>query len=134
MAPELLVADHEALVVSYVQDIFSLGCVLYFLAHGQHVMSSDYSTHLLCQLYLSYDSFLTEEIAAVAQKEFRPRINEKCNPNMKGLIKACWAHKPDARPSALEVLEILQSTLVAIDNPKTFKPAFTKLTQNGEKL
>ena len=91
MAPEVVrTKDYNEKV-----DIYSFSLIMFYLSSGKRPFY-----HLGGRPMEILDRFLSGE-------EPRPDANE-CHKVLRGLMKQCWAVKPDFRPSAEEVLHHLQ--------------------------
>ena len=51
-------------------------------------------------------------IAIVKYERNRPPIPSDCPGPFADIIKACWSHEPDDRPTAQEVLEMLDKNML----------------------
>jgi eukaryotic-like serine/threonine-protein kinase len=99
MAPETLLGHSD---VDGRTDIYSLGCVAYFLLTGQHVFSAD--------------TAVATAIAHVRDAPIPPRLRSsfKMPPGLDALIMECLAKDPAARPASAAVLsERLAATVPA---------------------
>ncbi|XP_019857567.1 PREDICTED: uncharacterized protein LOC109585859 [Amphimedon queenslandica] len=93
MAPELLLDDLTDCKFSRESDIFSMGCIIYYvLTKGRHPFNkghdNDYTVHQNIKNYMICDFQL---------------LNDK--PVARALIKNMMKHNKDSRPSASEVLD-----------------------------
>merc|ERR1711916_36494 len=95
MAPETA----QSPVYGLPADVYSFGVVLWELAHEAVPFSE--KTHPFA-------------ILLATSKGERPRISRSTPKWMAKLMKACWAHNPDMRPSFVEVLEVLESMDVSL--------------------
>jgi serine/threonine-protein kinase len=93
-APEVITADHT---VDGRADLYSLGCVAYFLLTGTHVFKAD--------------SAISMAIAHAVQTPEPPsqRLGRALPADLEDLVLACLAKTPEQRPqSAEELLDALR--------------------------
>ncbi|XP_073299496.1 serine/threonine/tyrosine-protein kinase HT1-like [Primulina huaijiensis] len=102
MAPEMIKEKHHTRKV----DVYSFGIVLW---------------ELLTAL-TPFDDMTPEQAAfAVCQKNARPPLPSSCPPAFRHLIHRCWSGNPDKRPHFHEIVRILESYSVSLEqDPKFF--------------
>eukprot|EP00644_Phytophthora_capsici_P000218 jgi/Phyca11/100027/e_gw1.4.960.1 len=90
MAPEVLTSQKYSISA----DIYSFGVIVWEICEG----SAPFKDLTPAQIPL-----------AVVQERRRPIISPKTPLPLRDLIQRCWQHEPTHRPTAAEVVGILQS-------------------------
>eukprot|EP01024_Parvocaulis_polyphysoides_P036102 TRINITY_DN3212_c0_g1_i4.p1 TRINITY_DN3212_c0_g1~~TRINITY_DN3212_c0_g1_i4.p1 ORF type:complete len:460 (+),score=51.91 TRINITY_DN3212_c0_g1_i4:132-1511(+) len=84
-------------------DIFSLGIVAWECVSKQK----------------AWDGYGEAQIMyRVAELQERPVIPDSCPQELRDLIQQCWAHNPDQRPKATEVIELCHQMITKWQPPK----------------
>ena len=93
MAPEIL----ENQPYTFKADVYSFGIVMWEIL-AREPPFADYPPHKIIYNVINY-------------KERPPlhKINSECPDQLKFIMKACWAQKPEDRPSFKEIIEALLS-------------------------
>jgi serine/threonine protein kinase len=91
-APEILSGEHYSLPV----DIYSFGILIYEMINGKAPWKSENLTAI--QLMMR-----------VAIKKERPPIPEGTEPDLERLIKSCWDHEPNNRPTADDMITMFKT-------------------------
>jgi len=104
-APEILSGEHYSLPV----DIYSFGILIYEMINGKAPWKSENLTAI--QLMMR-----------VAIKKERPPIPEDTEPDLEQLIKCCWDHEPNNRPTAEDMIIMFKTE----DGLKTYFSMKTK--------
>ncbi|KAE8910387.1 hypothetical protein PF010_g1831 [Phytophthora fragariae] len=89
MAPEVLTSQKYSLSA----DVYSFGVILWEICEG----AAPFKDLAPAQIPI-----------AVVQERRRPIISSKTPPPLRDLIQRCWQHEPTLRPTAAEVVGILQ--------------------------
>ncbi|KAL3673321.1 hypothetical protein V7S43_001038 [Phytophthora oleae] len=90
MAPEVLTSQKYSISA----DVYSFGVIMWEICEG----AAPFKDLTPAQIPL-----------AVVQERRRPIISPKIPPPLRDLIQRCWQHEPTLRPTAAEVVGILQS-------------------------
>eukprot|EP01125_Pyxidicula_operculata_P015897 TRINITY_DN5420_c0_g1_i2.p1 TRINITY_DN5420_c0_g1~~TRINITY_DN5420_c0_g1_i2.p1 ORF type:complete len:1067 (+),score=333.33 TRINITY_DN5420_c0_g1_i2:170-3370(+) len=94
-------------------DVFSIGIVMWEMLmcvlKGKHMRPYSEYTDIRYDYQIIYQ---------VAQHQKRPTIPTECPDRVSDIIKKCWSHEPDDRPSCAELLVELQSITKAWDKKK----------------
>ncbi|EGZ28431.1 hypothetical protein PHYSODRAFT_471306 [Phytophthora sojae] len=89
MAPEVLTSQKYSLSA----DVYSFGVILWEI----------------CEVAAPFKDLAPAQVPiAVVQERRRPIISPKTPPPLRDLIQRCWQHEPTLRPTAAEVVSILQ--------------------------
>lgn len=109
VAPEVL--GKTAYVAA--SDIYSYGIILYELVH--RAITGKYSG--------PYENLKMPSVAILVRvmRGTRPTIPPSCPDMLKSLIELCWDAKPDVRPSAPSIIELLDAWHASL--PPTGAPA-----------
>jgi serine/threonine protein kinase len=97
VCPELIMRDKA----TPKSDVYSYGVILYELIF--RVINGYHNDP-----FTEFPNLLVHEVTlfkAVAERHVRPTIPATCPEPAAALIRRCWAHDPDDRPTSAELLE-----------------------------
>ncbi|XP_022086324.1 uncharacterized protein LOC110976918 isoform X2 [Acanthaster planci] len=91
MAPELM--ENTASSLTDKVDVYSFGVIMWEMLTG----------------LIPYKGLSVFQVLDAVQKKKRPDIPESCPQPLRCLIKSCWEHKPNKRPSFKDILISLEA-------------------------
>lgn len=105
-APEVIGVEYNPERPTFMSDIYSFGCVMFFIASGD-IPWKEKKTHQIC--------------IALSQKATHPRPNNMPDNHWK-LIQKCWSWEPGHRPRPAGVLQYIDQ--FRTDNLQDRQPKF----------
>lgn len=111
MAPELF---ERKVKLTPMSDIYALGVVFWEIVARQE----------------AWKGVKTAKLVEGVEKNVRPSIPNDCPKALEMIIKKCWVHKYESRPTASKVLELLKSVPVKIVGKKVLQQEY----ESGLKL